>query len=191
MKPSDQLLAGRYGRALFEAAAAKGEDVRIEAQLAAALKALSDPAVSAALRSPRLSSSDKKRRIAEACASIIPGGAGARPDPLMLRFFGLLVDKKRLELLPLMTAAFGRLAGEKRREARARVRTARPLSAAEADTLKRRLEAFSGRRVELDVREDADLIGGAVVRLGDWVIDGSLKGQLARLGQALGSERGG
>mgnify|MGYP001598221978 CR=1 FL=1 len=67
----------------------------------------------------------------------------------------------------------------------AKVRTARPLSELEGKLLGERLGSFLGRRVTLDVKEDPELMAGVSVRVGDWVLDGSLKGKLRALGARL------
>ena len=60
-----------------------------------------------------------------------------------------------------------------------------PLDAAQADKLRQALDKRLKRRVRMQNRVDATLLGGAVIRAGDLVIDGSLKGRLERLGTDL------
>ena len=80
---------------------------------------------------------------------------------------------------------YGRLAADKRGVAKAVVRTARPLSADAQKTLSSHLKKFAGKDVELDVKEDPELIGGVTVKIGDWVLDSSLRGQLRRLRESF------
>ncbi|HXI77587.1 MAG TPA: ATP synthase F1 subunit delta, partial [Steroidobacteraceae bacterium] len=61
------------------------------------------------------------------------------------------------------------------------------LNAAQADTLKQALSKRLKRQVRMQTSVDPTLVGGAVVRAGDLVIDGSLKGRLERLATELGS----
>ena len=68
---------------------------------------------------------------------------------------------------------------------RATVTSATELSAQELDKLREALKRRFGRDVEIRTAVDAGLIGGAVIDAGDVVIDGSLKGKLARLQTAL------
>ncbi|MBI4371570.1 MAG: ATP synthase F1 subunit delta [Elusimicrobia bacterium] len=175
MKASDRVLAGRYAAALFAAAAARAEEGRVQTDLDAARRALlGDDAI---LRHPRVAPVEKKRLVRAAVKD--------RVGALTLSFLELLVDKKRLELLPLAAADYARLAADKGGVARAAVRTARPLDAGARRALTERLQAFSGKTIELDIKEDPELIGGLSVKLGDWVLDSSLRGQLRRMRESI------
>lgn len=171
MRASDRVLAGRYAAALFAAAAGRTEELKVQTDLAAAAKI--PPGKAGILRHPRVSPADKKKLL----RSELSGKVGATT----LRFLELLIDKKRYDLLALMAADYGRLAAEKSGTARAVVRTARALSADAQKTLADRLKIFAGKDIELDVKEDPELIGGVTVKIGDWVLDSSLRGQLRRL----------
>jgi len=175
MKASDRLLARRYGGALHLAAAAKGLDQAVHGELVGALEALG--ASLAAFKNSRMPSADKKAALAAA----LGGSASA----LTLRFLELLIDKKRLGLLPLVCGDFARLVARDRKLAKARVACPRPLSSAEQEKLKERLKRFCGADVELEWTRDPGLIGGVVVRLGDWVLDSSLRGRLKIMRGAL------
>lgn len=171
MQASDRVLAARYARALFLAAAGKGEEARVLSDLGAAHRGLLDAAP--VLKHPQVSGLEKKKIVQKA----LEGKAGA----LALRFIELLIDKKRLELLPLMAMNLGRLIADKNNTAKAHVRTARPLSADAQQKLKDKLKNFAGKNIELEIKEDPEILGGVVVRLGDWVLDSSLRGQLKQL----------
>jgi len=175
MQASDRVLAGRYAAALFQAAVAKSEASKVMADLALAAKILSDK--KAVLRHPRVSPADKKKLLKDALASAI--------GTTTLRFLELLVDKKRYDLFALAAAGFGRMLAEKSGTAKAVVRTARPLSADAQKALLARLKTFAGKDIELDVKEDPELIGGLTVKIGDWVLDSSLRGQLRRLRESF------
>lgn len=175
MQASDRVLAGRYAAALFQAAVAKSEAPKVQADLAAAAKILSDK--TAVLRHPRVSPADKKKLLEAALASAIGMTA--------LRFLKLLVEKKRYDLFALAAAVYGRLLAERSGTAKAVVRTARPLSADAQKTLAASLKAFAGKDIELDVKEDPELIGGVTVKIGDWVLDSSLRGQLRRMRESF------
>jgi len=180
MRASDRVLAGRYAAALFAAASAKAEDQKVQAELGAARELLLDR--EALLRHPRVPAAEK-RKIAHAQLS---GKVGA----VTQRFVELLIDKKRYELFPMIAAVYARLASERRGVAKALVRTARPLGAEAQKQLAARLKGFAGRDIELDVKEDPDLIGGVSVKIGDWVLDSSLRGQLRRLKESFTNHYG-
>lgn len=175
MQSSDRVLAGRYASALFQAAAAKSEDQKVAADLGLAQKALLGRAAS--LRHPRVSVADKKKILRAELEGKV--GATAR------RFLELLIEKKRYELFAMSAAVYGRLAADRRGVAKAVVRTARPLSDDARKTLASRLKIFAGKDVELEVKEDSDLIGGVSVKIGDWVLDSSLRGQLRRMRESM------
>ena len=52
-------------------------------------------------------------------------------------------------------------------------------------TLVARLKDFAGKDIELDIKEDPELIGGVSVKIGDWVLDSSLRGQLRRMRESI------
>jgi F-type H+-transporting ATPase subunit delta len=175
MQASDRVLAGRYAAALFQAAAAKSEDQKVQADLGAARELLLDRA--GPLRHPRVPIADKKK--------LLRAGLDGKVGAIALRFLDLLIEKKRYDLFPMVAAVYGRLAADKRGVAKAVVRTARPLSADAQKTLSARLKIFAGKDIELDVKEDPELIGGVSVKIGDWVLDSSLRGQLRRMKESF------
>lgn len=175
MQASDRVLAGRYAAALFQAASAKSEAPKVQADLVLAAKILSEK--TSVLRHPRVSLADKKKLLKDCLGSAVGTTA--------LRFLELLVDKKRYDLFVLASAVYGRLLAEKSGTAKAVVRTARPLSADAQKLLMARLKTFAGKEIELDVKEDPELIGGLTVKIGDWVLDSSLRGQLRRMRESF------
>lgn len=175
MQASDRILSGRYAAALFQAAAAKGEEQKVQADLAAAHKQLLGAMT--ALRHPRIAPADKKK--------LLKSELNGKTGPAVLRFLELLVDKKRFDLFTMIASQYGRLALEKRGVAKAVVRTAVPLSPEAQKTLVARLKTFAGKDIELDIKEDPELIGGVSVKIGDWVLDSSLRGQLRRMRESI------
>lgn len=174
----DAVLAGRYAKALFEAAqAAKASDaVRKDlADLSAAWRR--DRTLSTALSHPRLSAAEKKAAVKDALKRA--------PHALTDRFAGLLLAKKRVSLLPAAAALFDARADEAAGLTRVQVRTARPLADAQLKALSASLEKALKSKVALDVAEDESLLGGVVVRAGDRLWDLSLRGRLRRLQEKL------
>lgn len=175
MQACDRALAGRYAAALFQAAAARSEEQRVLADLGAARERLLGQ--EGLLRHPRVSAADKKKLI----GAELGGNVGA----IARKFLELLIDKKRYELFPMIAAVYGRLAADKRGVAKAVVRSARPLPPQAQRALASRLKFFSGKDVELEIKEDPGLIGGVAVKIGDWVLDSSLRGQLSRMRESM------
>ncbi len=175
MQASDRVLAGRYAAALFMAATAGGEEQKVSEDLGSAHKLLLD--AMAALRHPRVPPVVKKNILADAL--------GGKVGATTLKFFNLLVDKKRFDLMVMVAAVYAKLAVEKRGAVKAHVRTAALLSHESQQQLAARLKILSGKEIELDVKEDPELIGGITVKIGDWVLDSSLRGQLRRLRESF------
>jgi F-type H+-transporting ATPase subunit delta len=98
---------------------------------------------------------------------------------------GLLVERRRVALLPKVADAFRRLIYARRNIVEAEVASAAPLTEAERAALRERLARLVGRRVELRERLDPGLLGGLVVRIGDRLYDASVRGRLERLRNRL------
>ncbi|MBI3297558.1 MAG: ATP synthase F1 subunit delta [Elusimicrobia bacterium] len=175
MQLSDRALARRYASALYLSAAGAQESEKVGAELARASRALA--ARMAEFRHPRTSTADKK--------AALRAELGDTVSKRVLRFLELLIEKKRFALLPAMAGDFQRLSDEGAGLVHASVKTARPLTEVDSKLLSERLGAFLGKRVLLDVKEDPELMAGVSVRVGDWVLDGSLKGKLRALGARL------
>lgn len=100
-------------------------------------------------------------------------------------FVRLLLENDRLELAPEIFQLYEALRREHEGEVEAEVVSARPLTKREQQQLLSRLRKRLGRKVRAHFREDPSLIGGVVVRYGDKVIDGSVRGQLDALRRQL------
>ena len=167
-------LARPYARAAFSLARDAGTLPAWSQALAFAARVAADPQVAAVLGHPKLSAAD-------AVALLAPDGAGEA----FCNFLGLLFDNRRLSLLPEIAGLYDELRFEAERVVKAKVTSAAALPAAELETIKAALRRRFGREVEVEAAVDESLIGGAVIDAGDVVIDGSLKGKLARLQAAL------
>jgi len=167
-------LARPYARAAFAVARDEGSIEAWSQALAFSAQVAADPRVAGLLLNPALSHEDAVRLVA-------PEGAGGS----FLRFLGLLAEAGRLRLLAEVAALFEQLRAEEQRVVRVTVTSAAELSAAELEKLRAALKRRFGREVELRTAVDPSLIGGAVIDAGDVVIDGSLKGKLARMQAAL------
>jgi F-type H+-transporting ATPase subunit delta len=133
-----------------------------------------DPQAQAVLKHPQLTSEKASRLLA------VDGA-----EPSVQRFVHMLADNRRLELLPEIAGLFEQLRAEAERVVKARVTSASQLSDAELVAIRDGLKRRFGREVELETAIDESLIGGALIDAGDVVIDGSVRGKLARLQSAL------
>jgi len=96
-------------------------------------------------------------------------------------FCYLLLDKERIGGLPDIARALSTMIDDKIGRVKATVTSAQPLSALQLQQLKQALEKSSGKTVEMDKRENPDLLGGVIAQLGDTRYDGSLRTQLDRM----------
>jgi F-type H+-transporting ATPase subunit delta len=167
-------VARRYAQALTEEAQTNGQLEAVDADVALLTETLDGSReLRAALTSPVVPHA-KKGAVLE---RLFEGQVSA----LSLRFLRLLVDKQRDGDIPEILDAYRALRDERTGTVEATVRTAAPLSAEERDRLQTALETRADARVRMRVEIDPSLIGGLVVRLGDVVLDRSVKHQLETL----------
>ena len=167
-------LARPYARAAFGIAREEAAYPAWSQALGFAAQVAADPRVAGLIGDPRLSDDN--------AASLL-----SSPDAgdSFKRFLALLADNGRLALLPEIAGLYEELRNEAERVVKATVTSAAALPPAELEAIKAALRKRFGREVEVDTAIDETLIGGAVIDAGDVVIDGSLKGKLARLQAAL------
>ena len=106
-------------------------------------------------------------------------------DPQGTNFLKLLLEYDRVEVLPEIAEHFDRQKAEIENTVEVTVTSAAPLSAELKDRISAALKKRLGREVRLTAETDEALIGGAVIRAGDVVIDGSLRARLQGLANAL------
>ena len=100
---------------------------------------------------------------------------------LLRNFVAVLIDHKRIGQIGEITEQFKQQLNDRMGIADAKVSSARELTASEKKLLEQRLAAVTGKIVRATYSEDASLLGGAVVRIGSTIYDGSVRGQLERL----------
>lgn len=91
------------------------------------------------------------------------------------RFLKAVVQTRNVKLLEEMLSAYERLEDESAGRVRALVESPAPLSAALVHELKEKLEAATGKEVVITHRKNADVIGGLIIRMGNTIMDGSLR----------------
>jgi F-type H+-transporting ATPase subunit delta len=171
-------IARPYARAAFEHARQHGSFDRWSQVLASASTVVGDGRVAKLLTSPKVKSSDLVGLIADV--------AGDALDEHSRNFLAMLADNRRLGLLPEIAAMFETLRAEIENVADVHVTSAVQLDDSQRQRLAGALRKRLDREVRLHCAVDPSLIGGAVVRTGDFVIDGSLKARLERLASAMG-----
>lgn len=171
-------LARRYAGALFETARQADVVDRVESDLGMITYSLQTmPRLSEVLNHPLISRARKK-----GIASDIFRG---KVEDVTLRFLDLVIEKRREEILPEVEPEYVRLANEHRGVITVAVTSAVPLTGDEVKALKAKLDEFTGKNADLELSEDPDLIGGLTIRIGDTVIDGSVRGYLASLREQM------
>lgn len=174
------VFAPRYARAFSEVLTAKKLDaVQAQQQLrdfAGTLHA--SPEMREVLLNPSIPA-EQKLRLLDAVAARIG----------MLRqvrnFIAVIMDHHRLASLDEILAEYALMADEDSGIAEAEITSARPLNDQDRATLEEEVAKLAGGRVRASYKEDAALLGGAVVRIGSTVYDGSIKAQLQQLKERL------
>jgi F-type H+-transporting ATPase subunit delta len=110
---------------------------------------------------------------------------GKSVDQPVLNMIGLMLRRGRIHEMPQLAAEFRRLDNARQGITVATAISAAPLTQDEIRALTERLEQLTGGRVELEIQVDPSLLGGLVVRVGDRMIDGSVRGRLERLRNQL------
>ena len=183
----DVSVAARYARALqilTDKQAAKGGHARIPV-LEQTLEELQGLAQLLAhgtrlgkfVLDPQISPADRRR--------VLEQGLQQRVLPSVRVFADLLLRKKRLVLLETIAHEFQAIVERAKGLERATVVSAVRLTDGERDRLHRELERFTGKKIVLELQVDPALVGGAYVRIGDRVIDRSIKSLLATLAHQL------
>lgn len=104
---------------------------------------------------------------------------------LVQNFLRLLLDKNRIGGIQEISDYYSKLTDEISNITRADILTAKPLKEEARDKLAKALAGLTAKEVRIEVKEDASLIGGLVVRIGDLVLDGSVKAQIEGLKESL------
>lgn len=100
-------------------------------------------------------------------------------------FILLLLDKKRLDFLSQITESYRSFADQSAGILRSTITSALPLQDAQVNEIRSALQKRTGKTIILDVATDPSLIGGVVTRIGDQVLDGSIKTQLTKIQDIL------
>lgn len=169
-------LARPYARAAFETAKAENALKDWSKKLAFAAHVAATADVRALLGSPKLAITDQ-------VGLLLPQGEALNGS--FARLIGELAKHRRLTVLSEIADAFEHLKREAEGLIHAKVKTAVALEPAQAESLKKALKRKFARDVEIENEVDPSIIGGAVIDTGSLVIDGSVRGRLARLAQDI------
>lgn len=136
-----------------------------------------DPAMARALENPKLGADEK--------SSLFLSVAQDAFGEDMRSFVRVLIDARRIELLPEIRELYESFRALAEGVAKARIESAQPLTDAQVGELTAAMAKRLGKRVEATTEVNPALIGGARIAVGDTVIDGSVRGRLEQMRQTL------
>lgn len=170
-------LARPYAEAAFRMAQGANDLAGWSSRIATLAAIVMDAQVARLIADPAVSS--------DRVASLIIDVAGVGLGEHGANFVKVLAENDRLTLLPEIATQFETLKANAEGTLEATITSAQELTQAQIDDLVAGLKAKFNRAVNVQVAVDPELIGGAVIMIGDQVIDGSVKGRLQRMAFAL------
>jgi F-type H+-transporting ATPase subunit delta len=170
-------LARPYARAAFEHARAAGELAAWQAALSELAAITAEPKVAAAMRDPNQTAAQR--------AATLSGLAGDAAPLAVANLLSIMADNGRLSLLPEVAMLFDQLKQAVESTVAVHVTSAYPLSDAETQQLADTMQEKLARSITLTSETDPSLLGGALIRADDLVIDGSVRGRLNKLAGTL------
>lgn len=169
-----------YARALIDLAADNAAQVAQElSELLSILDA--DPLTRAFFSNPTIPQTDRWQVIQRALSS--------QASQLMLNFLGVLSQKNRIDLLPQINAAYADLLDEKLGRVRVQVTVAQELDQHQLLQVRDKIGSALGKTAIVEQKVDASIVGGLLIKVGDKVIDGSVKSQLQAMRKQLLASR--
>lgn len=172
-------LARPYARAAFEYAAAADDLSAWAQQLATGSAVAQAEKMKRLLSSPSLTSEQQATQFLAVCGDELNGK--------VKNFISVLAEYKRLPLLPEISALYNEFKANREKSVEVEVTTAYELDAAIQEKLAKALSGKLERDVSVHTVLDKSLIGGVVIRAADIVIDGSIRGRLNKLAEAMSS----
>lgn len=170
-------IARPYAQAIFALAQEKGELAKWSEMLQFAAAVAADAEMIALLKSPRFDSTELAKIFTDVC--------GERLNDDGKSMIRVLADNNRLALLPAVAALYEAERANVEGTVVAEVVSAVALSEAQKQGIIAALSKRLGREVSLECKTDESMLGGAVIRTGDVVIDGSVTSKLNKLAHAM------
>lgn len=170
-------LARPYAKAAFEFAREHKDLAGWQGALSQAALVAENDVVETLLSSPNLTSAQKGQKFSELCGDAL--------NEKQQNFVKALAENNRVNLLPQVVELFELYKANQEKTVDVEVQTAFELSSELEQKLAATLKAKLDREVTLTTTVDKSLIGGALIRAGDTVIDGSARGRLAKLSEAM------
>ena len=161
-----------YAKAIFALARKNNRLADTAAGLVLGAQVVTDPAVHSLLGSPHVTAAQ--------LSELVNGIVGSKLDENGRDFITLLAQNRRLGFLPEIAALFEQMKAEVENAVEVEVTSATALSPDQESRYAAALQKKLGRSVRLRTKVDQGLLGGAVLKAGDLVIDGSIKGRPER-----------
>jgi F-type H+-transporting ATPase subunit delta len=178
-------IAVRYARAIFEIGVETSPLADLVERIGRFAKVYQESAeLRSVLDNPLVEAEKREAILRDVAQAVGLSGDG-------LNAVRLLAQRHKLRALPDIAKTLGSLSDEKAGIVRATVTTAQRLPESFYERLQRELETVTQRKIVIDRRQDASLIGGVVTRIGDNTIDGSVRGRLDEIRRSLTSSAGG
>ena len=172
-------LARPYAKAAFEYAVDAKDLQGWSDSLALAASVAQQPSVEELLSSPSATAIEQAEAVQDICGDALATACQ--------NFISILSENRRLQLLPHIAQQFETMKANLEKAVDVDILAASDLDAAQQQTLSDALSAKLERKVNLQVSLDKSLLGGAIIRAGDTVIDGSIRGRLTKLAESLNS----
>lgn len=179
MSLDNNLIAARYVRALFGLAAEQDAHDQVKKDMLAMRSVLAQSQELQRLLVNPVISRDQMEKAVQGVLTAIKAGELTR------KFFTLLVRQRRLALTGAAIDAYLQMLAESRGEVAVQVISAQELGKDQIKILTQALDKATGKKVNLETKENPALIGGVQIRIGSRMLDHSIAGKLARLRLAL------
>ncbi len=173
-----KLVAGTYSEALFDVAVETGKIEAFQDDLNGIVDSFKTyPEFFELFRTPQLSIDEKKEIIETVFAGKINGE--------VLNFLKIIMDKQRGNEIKAISKAYEKRVYDHKGIEKATVVSAVPLSDAQMAAITEKLEKLTGKRIEMTGKIDKTILGGVTVRIGDRIIDGSIRSRLTDVKEDL------
>lgn len=174
-------IARPYAEAVFQLADANGQ----LKEWSAMLHTIAMIATDADMRNIIGNTSVNKEQVAQLVIDVASAGSKNVMTDAGRNLVKLLTENRRLDVLAEIAEQFETLKAEAEKTVEAHIVSAQEVSAAQQSMIAKKLKARLGREVSLTCTVDESLMGGAIIKAGDMVIDGSVSGQLNKLSVEL------
>ena len=172
-------VARPYAKAAFEYALAAGDLAGWSAQLSTAAAVARQGVIKKVLASPAMTTDQQAQTFIDVCGDAL--------NDKGQNFIRVLAKNKRLTLLPQIAVIFEAHKAAQEKSVDVELSTAFELDASAQQSLVQALSGKLQREVKVTAVVDKELLGGVLIRAGDLVIDGSVRGRLAKLAEAMNS----